>query len=566
MLVGLNISNFAIIENLKVNFTKGLNVLTGETGSGKSIIIEAIGIILGGRSSKELVRTGCQKAVLEGVFYLEDSSRIKPLLDEYGIDLAADNLLIISREVYSNSPSISRINGRTVTLSMLNSITTYLVDIHGQHEHQSLLDTANHIKLIDSFGDTEFEILKKDIEIKLNSLMKEKKKLKDLSMNSIERDREIDLLRYQLEEIDNANLTNEDEEEIDNEYRKLSNIKEISFGISEIIEVINNSDYENKSIMDLINRNISIIHNLKRYDEYLISFGNVLENIRYELQDLNKDLRHYLDNINVDDERLDYLYERLNTVNKLKKKYGNTIAEILEYRESIYCRLEELLNNEKEIEIVNKNIEGLEKVLTDLSFNLSNKRKYISQILEERVTEELKILNMEKVFFKVNFEKNQYFSENGFDKIEFLISTNPGEELKPLSRIVSGGEMSRIMLAFKSILAYYDQIPTLIFDEIDTGISGRTAQIVGEKISSISINHQIICISHLPQIAALADSHFAITKDIIGEKTRTNIVKLSKEDRVKEMARLLGGVDLTDTTIKHAEEMIEMSKKIKQIN
>jgi DNA repair protein RecN (Recombination protein N) len=487
-------------------------------------------------------------------------------LDEYGIDLATDNLLIISREVYSNSPSISRINGRTVTLTMLNSITTYLVDIHGQHEHQSLLDTSNHIKLIDSFGDTELEILKKDVEIKLNSLMKEKKKLKDLSMNSIERDREIDLLRYQLEEIDNANLTNEDEEEIDNEYKKLSNIKEISFGIGEVIEVINNSDYENKSIMDLINKNISIIHNLKRYDEYLISFGDILENIRYELQDLNKDLRHYLDNIDVDDERLNYLYERLNIVNKLKKKYGNTITEILEYRESIYCRLEELLNNEKEIEIVNKNIEDLEEILADLSFNLSNKRKYISQILEERVTEELKILNMEKVFFKVNFEKNQYFSENGFDKIEFLISTNPGEELKPLSRIVSGGEMSRIMLAFKSILAYYDQIPTLIFDEIDTGISGRTAQIVGEKISSISINHQIICISHLPQIAALADSHFAITKDIVGEKTRTNIVKLSKEDRIKEMARLLGGVDLTDTTIKHAEEMIEMSKKLKQVN
>lgn len=564
MLVELNIKNFAIIEDLKINFTKGLNIITGETGSGKSILIEAIGIILGSRSSREFIQTGYEKAVLEGVFYIENPSAIIPLLQEYSIDMDEDNLLIISKEIYLNSPSLSRINGRNVNLSMLKTITTRLIDIFGQHEHQSLLDPSNHEILVDSFGDTELLELKSKIKIYYDEWVNEKKNLKRLSIDSGERDREIDILRFQIDEIDDARLNDDDEHNIENEYRKLTNINEISRSIEEALAYMNSESFGSFGILDLMNKSISLVGNTKKFDEKLINFHKQLEGINYELQDLYSGLRDYLDNIEVDSERLAFLNERINLINKLKKKYGNTIDKILEFRKESQERLEELLNFEKELEKTNKKMVELEKDISLYSEQLSTKRKKISDILEKNVKKELAELNMDKVDFKVDFQKKIGFSSGGQDKIEFLISTNPGEDLKPLSKIVSGGEMSRIMLAFKSILAFFDQIPTMIFDEIDTGISGRTAQIVGEKIHGISRKHQVICISHLPQIAALADSHFVINKVVSNEKTRTVVSKLSDEDRIEEMARLLGGVDLTDTTLKHASEMIQMSKKIKK--
>lgn len=564
MLVELNIKNFAIIEDLKINFTKGLNIITGETGSGKSILIEAIGIILGSRSSREFIQTGYEKAVLEGVFYIENPSAIIPLLQEYSIDMDEDNLLIISKEIYLNSPSLSRINGRNVNLSMLKTITTRLIDIFGQHEHQSLLDPSNHEILVDSFGDTELLELKSKIKIYYDEWVNEKKNLKRLSIDSGERDREIDILRFQIDEIDDARLNDDDEHNIENEYRKLTNINEISRSIEEALAYMNSESFGSFGILDLMNKSISLVGNTKKFDEKLINFHKQLEGINYELQDLYSGLRDYLDNIEVDSERLAFLNERINLINKLKKKYGNTIDKILEFRKESQERLEELLNFEKELEKTNKKMVELEKDISLYSEQLSTKRKKISDILEKNVKKELAELNMDKVDFKVDFQKKIGFSSGGQDKIEFLISTNPGEDLKPLSKIVSGGEMSRIMLAFKSILAFFDQIPTMIFDEIDTGISGRTAQIVGEKIHGISRKHQVICISHLPQIAALADSHFVINKVVSHEKTRTIVTKLSDVDRIEEMARLLGGVDLTDTTLKHASEMIQMSKKIKK--
>lgn len=564
MLVELNIKNFAIIEELKVNFTKGLNIITGETGSGKSILIEAIGIILGSRSNRELIQSGYEKAILEGVFYIENPSIIKPILEEYSIDMDDDNLLIISKEIYLNSPSLSRVNGRNITLNMLKNITTKLVDIFGQHEHQSLLDSSNHEILVDSFGDTELLELKSKIQTYYDEWINEKRKLKKLSMDSSERDREIDILKFQIQEINDARINDDDEYNIENEYRRLTNVSEISRSIEEALAYINNENFGSAGVLDLMNKSISLINNAKKFDEKLQILHKQFEGINYELQDLYRELRNYVDNIEVDSERLNFLTDRINLINKLKKKYGNTIDKILVFQHESQKRLDELENFEKEYEGTNKKILELENILDRYSNKLSAKRKDIAVELEKNVKKELSVLNMAKVDFKVNFEKKPQFTSEGKDKIEFLISTNPGEELKPLSKIVSGGEMSRIMLAFKSILAFFDQIPTMIFDEIDTGISGRTAQIVGEKIHSISRNHQVICISHLPQIAALADSHFAINKVISQSKTKTTVVRLSDKARVEEMARLLGGVNLTDTTLRHASEMIEMSKKIKE--
>lgn len=565
MLVELNIKNFAIIKELRVQFTSGLNLLTGETGSGKSIIIEALGIILGGRGTKELIRTGEEKSYLQAVFFVENIKKIKNLLDKYSIDIEENGLLIISREFSINYPSMSRINGRTVTLSILNEITSNLVDIFAQHEHQSLLNIHNHKLLIDSFGDEKFKLLKDNIKKTYGAYKRYKKELSKMSLDSSQREREIDLLKYQLNEIEDANLEIEDEELIENEFKKLSNIKEIKVAIEEILGNLSSLDYERISIIDSVEKNVSILRGIVDYDLSLKEVFERFENINFELRDINNELNHYSARMEIDEEKIFFLNEKIDNINKLKKKYGNTLKEILIYRDTIEDSLDKLLNYEKEIKRYTDIIKEHEKELGVLSLKLSNKRKKISKDLEKNISCELKDLNMDNITFKVNFSQSNHFSEDGYDDIEFLISTNVGENLKSMNKIVSGGEMSRIMLGFKSILASKDGINTLIFDEIDTGISGRTAQVVGEKIYDISKKRQVISVSHLPQIAALADSHYVISKNM-GEdgKINTNIVKLSEDERVMELGRLLGGVDVTDTTLRHAQEMIEMTREIKK--
>lgn len=565
MIVELNISNFAIIDDLKINFVKGFNILTGETGAGKSIIVEGMGMILGQRANRDLVRKGSQKSTLEGLFYLEDPVKdtVNEILKDYGIDIDPNNYLLISREIHKSGRSVSRINGRTVTLTMLNKITVNLVDIHGQHEHQSLLNISNHMKLIDTFGDKELKSLLQNVEEEYRKLQNEKDKLSDISINNIEKDREIDILRYQIDEINRASLLEYDEKNIVSEYEKMKNIKEIGYNLGEVSDLINNNDYNDISILDNINKCVSKMNDIKKYDSNLTQYNKILEDISFQVQDLGISIRNYLENLEVNEENFKLLEEKIDITNSVKKKYGNTIEEILQYKSKIENRLEMLLNNEKIIENINNNIIIIEDNLTDYCTKITEIRKELSKSIEVYITKELEDLNMDDVVFKVDFQKIDKFTMSGWDKIEFLISTNKGEDLKPLTKIVSGGEMSRIMLAFKSILAKYDNIPCLIFDEIDTGISGRTAQIVGEKIKMLSSNHQIICISHLPQIAALADTHFIIEKDILKDKTRTVVRKLNKSERIDELSRLLGGVDLTNTTKQHAEEMLEMSKKLK---
>ncbi|NLY67740.1 MAG: DNA repair protein RecN [Tissierellia bacterium] len=562
MIVELNIKDFAIIDNIKINFDKGFNVLTGETGAGKSIIVEGISMILGQRASKEMVRTGKEKALLEGVFYLENPEKINYILEEYGIDSDDNNYLVITREIYSSGRTISRINGRNVTLNMLNNVTSNLVEIHGQHQHQSLLKVDNHIKIIDSFGDSNFKKLTDEVKSMYEDLQIEKKKLKELSLNVIEREREIDLLKYQLNEIDSSNIGRIDEEEIIREYNKLNNVKEIAYNLGQAYNLLNNEDYDSMSIINGINKCIIWLNSIMNYDDTLKNFATSLESINFELQDLSTSIINYLEDLVIDEERLQYLEEQIDTINKLKKKYGNTIEDIIKYRNSIENKLNILLNNEKAIEESEKRIAHLENKLEKLCSQLTEERKKISSRIEHLISKELEDLNMSNATFKVNFEKNDVFTVKGWDKIEFLISTNKGEELKPLSKIVSGGEMSRIMLAFKNILATYDNIPSLIFDEIDAGISGRTAQIVGEKIKSISKNHQVICVTHLPQIAALGDNHFLIEKMDKSGKTQIHVKKLKYEERVDEISRLIAGVNLTETTKQHAREMLEMSKKL----
>ena len=559
MLKELSIKNFAIIDDIKVEFTEGLNVLSGETGSGKSIIIDALGIVLGGRSSKELIRSGKEKAIIEVLFFINED--IKEILRECGIE--DEGLLIISREISMNYPSISRINGRPITINSLSKITSKLVDIFGQHEHQSLLNIANHQLIIDSFGDACYDDLLQKINSTYELYRKERQRLDEMNTSSYEREREIDLLKFQINEIEEAKLTNKDDDEIEDNFKKLSNMMEIIAGLNEVVNIFNNSQYDFNSILDLIDKNINTLSSISKFDKNLEPFLDRLKDARYELHDISGELQLYLEGLELDEDKMYYLEERLNLVNRLKKKYGSSIAKINEYKEKINHDYEKLLNFEKELDKINEAITEYEKKLLFYSEKLSEKRKIIALDLEKKIALELSELNMDRIVFKINFEKKHDFSNNGLDKIEFLISTNPGEDLKPLSRIVSGGEMSRIMLGFKSIIADNDKMPTLIFDEIDTGISGRTAQIVGEKIKKISKNHQVISISHLPQIVALADSHFVISKNIENNKAFTIIKRLNEDERINEIARLISGADITEIALNNAKEMIKMNKKLK---
>lgn len=559
MLKEISIRNFAIIDDLRIEFDQGLNLLTGETGSGKSIIIEALGILLGGRSNKNLIRHGMDTAYLEALFFINEP--IQMFIQELGY-WDEDHILIISREISKNQPSISRINGRPVTLSVLNKISSKLVDIYGQYEHQALLNISNHIKLIDGFGDEQHHALLSKINKNYELYKDTIQNLNKIDVDSKERQRQIDLLKFQMDEIDEVDLSAIDEDKLIQAYRKLENAKNIIDGLYEVLQLLNGSDYQNRSIIDILNNVSAQLNNYKEYDEQLHSFSNRVESSILEMQDLWNEIRNYNENLFIDEEQLAILNEQIDHINQLKRKYGNDISDILNYRKEIEKEYRTLLNHDTEINNIKADIAKFRNLLVEDSKKLRNSRGLISEQLENRVTEELAQLNMKNVQFHVSY-KGKDISANGMDDIEFLISTNQGEDLKPLSKIVSGGEMSRIMLAFKSITALKDLIPTLIFDEIDTGISGRTAQIMGEKINKLSERHQVLLISHLPQIAALADHHYLISKSTIDKKSITKVEKLSEDERITELARLLGGLNLTETTLNNAKEMIAMSQKMK---
>jgi len=557
MLKELRINNFAIIEDLTIEFEKGLNLITGETGSGKSIIIEALEMVLGARANKNMIRTGKDRAIIEAVFFTDPN--IQSILIDYGYE--SDDVLILSKEILRDYPSISRINNRPISVNVLSSITEKMVDIFGQHEHQSLLSIKNHILILDSLLDKDGLNL---IE-RLNKLYKDYKDLNyqidKLAISSEKRNRELELLKYQIDEIENANLNKDDDENLEVEFKRLNNLTNILSDLGSALALLKGEDGES-NVFTLMDRSMSYIDAISKYDPSTLPLKERLDSLRYEFKDLYNDLSHYGDSLEVDEEKLFLLRERLDLVNTLKKKYGNSLDLIHEFKEKIENEYNDLINSESILLDLSKKRDDLSELIWEDAKKLSGKRKEKALELEKKIKDELVSLNMGDIEFKVAFSDKENFSKSGSDDVEFLISTNKGEALKPLSEIISGGEMSRIMLAFKGILADKDKIFTLIFDEIDTGISGRTAQVVGEKIKRISKGRQVISISHLPQIAALAETHFVIKKSSKNDQTITQVLKLSEKDRIDELARLLGGVDVTETTIRHAKEMIEMSNKV----
>lgn len=563
MLLELNIKNFAIIEDLSVSFKKGLNIITGETGTGKSILIEALGVILGSRTNRDFIRTGEEESNLEAVFYVENNN-IDQTLEDYGIGIDEDRLLIINKTISRTGPSLSKINGKNVNLSMLARLTRKLVDIFGQHEHQSLLDVSNHKLLLDSFGKEDFRGRMEDYRELYGLLMERRKYLEEISIDRGQRDREIDILNYEIAEIEGAELRPEKDRQLEDEYRKYSKINEINLILANILKNFSSDGFEDRNIIDIISKAVLDLGSVRDIDEDLGLLHERFKNILYELEDLKAEAINYGTGLDFNPNYLRDLEERLDLINKLKSKYGQSLEEVLDFKDRAQERLFVLSNQEREITALKSEIGEIEGELSLRAGEISQVRRELAQELEVSIQSELEYLNMKEISFKVDLRELDDFTRDGRDRVEFLISTNIGEGLKPLSKIASGGEMSRIMLAFKTILAECDSIETMIFDEIDTGISGRTAQLVGEKIYKISRQHQVICISHLAQITAMADEHYSINKETIGHKTGSYIKQLSYEERVEELARLIGGVDLTETTLKHAVEMIQMCQDLKE--
>ena len=551
MLLELNIENFAIIENMKIEFEPGLNVLTGETGSGKSIIIDSLGLVLGQRANKDIIKKGKDRAFIEAVFSSYDEET-KDLLLEYGIE--SGDLVVVSKEIREKGPTITRVNNRTVTSQILSKISSHLIDIFAQHESISLMDNKNQLKLIDDFsGKDQGQLLEnlKDLVHEINYLKNEYHEKSTMEQN---KDREIDLLEYQIKEIEDAGLSDYDDEELYDDFNVLNNMTDTLIKLSEAKSLINEG-YETSSLEDILDRVIANVVEVTRYNKDLKEVEENLEDIRFRISDIAKDLDRYVSSSEVDEERLQFLRERIDLVNNLKLKYGNNVKAINSFYEEISERLRFLQNFEDNLNKLLKKIEEKEAEAILLAEKISQKRKKTSEILEKKVEEEINKLNIKDAKFKIEIKEKE-LSFDGIDKIEFLIAPNLGQDLMPMAKVASGGEMSRIMLGFKSIIAEKDNIPTLVFDEIDTGISGKTAQIVGNKIKEVSKDRQVIVISHLPQIVALADTHFAIKKDVVNNSTISTIDKLSYDERVNEVARLIGGMNVSEIAIETAKEMI----------
>lgn len=551
MLLELNIENFAIIENMKIEFDRGLNVLTGETGSGKSIIIDSLGLVLGARANKDIIKHGEDYAFIEAIFscYSDD---IKKTLREYGLEIG--ELIVVSKKIQRNGPTITRINNRAITTQVLSKIAIKLIDIFAQHETISLMDSKNQLKLIDDFSGEEHKELLKELDKVVSDIDLLKREYEDKSNLETNKEREIDLLEYQINEIDEANLTEYDENELLDDFNKYNNMTDTITKLTEAKSIIDSS-YESANIEDILDKVILNVTEVSKHNKDLKYIEEELEDIRYRVSDISKNLDLYIESTEVDEEKLNFLQSRIDLVNTIKAKYGNTLKEINNFYEKTYERLEFLKNFEKNLEKLNDKINSLENKAIEIAKVISKTRTETANLVQDNITKEIKELNIPNAKFKINVARKE-LAHDGIDKIEFLISPNKGQELMPMAKVASGGEMSRIMLGFKSIIAKKDNIPTLVFDEIDTGISGKTAQIVGRKIKNLSKGRQIIVISHLPQIVALADTHFLINKDTLSETTISTITKLNDEDRVDELARLIGGENISEYTLATAKEMI----------
>lgn len=558
MLLNLHVKNLALIKEVDVDFTNGLVVLTGETGAGKSLILGSVNIALGKKVEKDIIRKGAEYALVELTFCID--SRLKEKLEQYDVYPEDENIIVVSRKI-THGRSVSKINGETVSLTTLKSVMDLLIDIHGQHDHQSLLYKNTHLQILDKYAGEEVKELKNTIYDKYSQYIEIKKELDKFDMDETKRLRECEFAEFEINEIEAANLSLGEDDEVENEFKKISGSEKIMSSLSDAYQIMG---YEgNQGVCECISRVGYDLSEISDIDSKLSDLQKQIYDIDDMCKGLAREISDYIDEVNYEPQRVAEVEERLNLINHLKLKYGQSIEKILAYKGEKQAYLDSLNNYNLMREETKTKLDKEMSELVVLCDKLSSLRKKYAIKLEETVVKALEDLNFLSVKFKINVSKKENVSANGQDEVEFLISTNPGEEVKSLAKVASGGELSRIMLAIKSILAGEDEIDTMIFDEIDTGISGKTAQMVADKLMCISKEHQVICISHLAQIAAMADSHYLIEKNTDDESTETNIYRLSREDSIKELVRISSGGEITETAIKHATEMKEMAERAK---
>lgn len=558
MLLNLHVKNLAIIDEIEVDFAEHFNVLTGETGAGKSIIIGSVNIALGGKVSKELIRTGAEFGLVELAFLVDENQKNK--LVALGISFE-DDTLMISRKITS-ARTINRINGETVTVSLIKQVADILIDIHGQNEQQSLLHKAKHLEILDRYGKQELAGREETLANLYREYRVIKEELENGEISEEERLREISFLQYEYDEIENARLLSGEEEELAIRYKKLSNAVQIAEGLSEIYQMTSG---ENASVSEKLGQGIRVLSGISQYDEAVDTFLEQLSEIDNLLTDFNRDISGYMDEFDVNEEETTEVERRLDLIRSIKAKYGATTKEVQAYQERVAEKLQSYQEYETHRAELEERYHSVEEQLRTISVEVSDIRKKLAKVLEKEIAQALRDLNFLQVEFSIRVEQKEEFSTKGIDDVEFLLSTNPGEPLKSLGNAASGGELSRIMLAIKAVLVEHDEISTMIFDEIDVGISGRTAQMVAEKMAYIGRTHQVICISHLAQIAAMADTQYLIEKESREEHTSSRISQLNEEESIDELARILGGAQITDAVYNSAKEMKELAKQKKKM-
>ena len=557
MLKNVHLKNLALIKEADIDFNSGLNIMTGETGSGKSIIIGSINIALGDKANKGMIRNGADHALVELQFVSEDEKVFEALRE---LDISRDgNNILISRKITPDS-SAAKINGEHVTLANLRKITSLLVDVHGQHEHQSLLDPAKHLDIVDGFAGANVLEKKNELKAEFEHYKELRKEYSSYNMDEESLQREIELIQHELNEIVNASITEGEDEQLEAEYKKLSSAEN---NIKSASRALNNIDDEEKGVLTKTQESLKQIDSVIEFDSSLKDIKSMLTDIDSIAKDLSGALSHYIDHNRFDGARFAEVRDRLDLINHLKSRYGNSIQEINQHATELEDRLNRYSNYSQTRNELIEHLKASARKLNVISSELSDMRKEVAGRLEPLIISNLKDLNFADIRFNIDFKKTEKITLNGFDKVEFLLSANPGEPLAPLVKVASGGELSRIMLAIKSAVAKQDNIPTLIFDEIDTGISGFTAQKVAEKLDLLSKNHQIICITHLPQIAAMADYHYHIRKSVEDGSTISGIIGLSEEQMIYEIARLVGGAEITHAALNNAKELKAEAKKRK---
>jgi DNA repair protein RecN (Recombination protein N) len=563
MLQEIRITNFAIIENLAIEFHSGLNVLTGETGAGKSIIIDALNLILGGRADTDTIRSGASTATVEACLTLDDSKTLAMIAD---LGIEVENGQVIIKRIISNSDkNRTYLNNSNLTVAALSKIGDRLIDIHGQHDHQSLLHPETHVDLLDHYG--TLLAVRDAFAEHYAAYQKKVQTLRQMQTHQGERLQRQDLLNFQISEIDKAALSVGEDDELKNEKNKLNHAEKLHQSVQNALDLLVDAE---GSALELLGRVDRELQGLPEIDPSLETQAQRGQTAYLEAQELAEELRDYQKTIEFNPARLEEIEDRLAEINGLKRKYGNDISTILEYRKTIGGELEALSMGEESMDTLKAEIQTQQKTLAGLAIELAKKRELAADQLKDDVEKELRDLSMKHVQFGVRFlyepdaegfttykNKKTRTHANGIGEIEFLFSPNPGEELRPLAKIASGGEISRVMLALKSILNEQDPVPVLVFDEVDSGISGGVAEKVGAKLKKIAKQKQILSITHLPQIAGMADSHYRVHKTVSGKRTRSTIIELDYEHRVEEIARMSGGEKITETTLKHAREMIK---------